>query len=247
MTRHPSQVFSGPTAQPHSLPDWLRGSGWGTPPLNLMGVGAGSHFGLSSAVALTDRSHCTRLPLSASSEDRVLLRGLAVPFGVPSDIPLYGQPALGSLLLFRQGAFTQSLQSGRDIWMLFNQDFAFVLGRNRAGTAAFYEAPDGLHFECDPPDTSWASGMLVSIARGDISGCAVAFQASVYHFESRGDYRVAVIERADLIACSVSSWPMFSRSSVSAADRARVAAAANGYDRQFLRKMGIDSQGEVER
>lgn len=73
------------------------------------------------------------------------------------------------------GAFTASIEKD-DIRALFNHDPNFVLGRNKAGTLELREDDKGLWVGIDPPDTQFASDLVKSISRGDITQMSFGFE-----------------------------------------------------------------------
>ena len=74
----------------------------------------------------------------------------------------------------KPGAFKNALKIS-DTRALFNHDRNFVLGRQSAGTLKLKEDKTGLHIEIDPPDTSFARDLMVSIGRGDITQQSFGF------------------------------------------------------------------------
>jgi len=72
------------------------------------------------------------------------------------------------------GAFSASIKHD-DIRALFNHDQNLILGRNKAKTLRLDEDQEGLHYEVDPPDTSYAHDLMVSIERGDVNQGSFAF------------------------------------------------------------------------
>ncbi len=75
----------------------------------------------------------------------------------------------------QRGAFTKTLKEA-DVRALLNHDANFVLGRNVAGTLDLAEDESGLYYRIDPPDTTFARDLMVSMERGDISQSSFAFR-----------------------------------------------------------------------
>jgi len=72
------------------------------------------------------------------------------------------------------GCFKNSLATS-DVRALFNHDPNLILGRNTAGTLRLVEDEKGLRFENDPPETSYAKDLQVSMQRGDVNQCSFGF------------------------------------------------------------------------
>lgn len=62
-----------------------------------------------------------------------------------------------------------------DTVALFNHDSNFVLGRTSSNTLKLTRDKKGVHMEVDPPDTTWAKDLMVSMKRGDIDKQSFAF------------------------------------------------------------------------
>ena len=78
--------------------------------------------------------------------------------------------------IVRPGAFAKTLQESNDVRALFNHNPDNVLGRNKAGTLELVEDSRGLRVTIDPPDTTWAQDLGVSVKRGDINQMSFAFK-----------------------------------------------------------------------
>lgn len=108
---------------------------------------------------------------AAEGEKAAVISGLAVVIGKrsenfgSSEYPIYEQIDPGAL----------DSTDISDVRALFNHDPDNLLGRTTSKTLRLTRASDGLHFECDPPDTQMANDLREMIQRGDVTGCSFAF------------------------------------------------------------------------
>lgn len=75
------------------------------------------------------------------------------------------------------GCFKNAIAAS-DIRCLFNHDPNLILGRSSSGTLRVSEDEKGLRFECDPPETSYAKDLMVSMQRGDVNQCSFGFKVA---------------------------------------------------------------------
>lgn len=75
------------------------------------------------------------------------------------------------------GCFKEALGHS-DVRGLFNHNPDKILGRNASGTLRLTEDERGLHFEIDPPETSYAKDLGVSMRRGDVTQCSFGFKVA---------------------------------------------------------------------
>ena len=75
------------------------------------------------------------------------------------------------------GAFKDALTQN-DCRSLINHNPDKILGRSSAGTLLLQETENGLAFEIDPPDTSYARDLKISMARKDVKECSFAFSVA---------------------------------------------------------------------
>jgi HK97 family phage prohead protease len=66
-----------------------------------------------------------------------------------------------------------------DVCCLINHDQSSVLGRTASGTLSLSRASNGLSFDCETPDTSYARDLAACMERGDIDRCSFAFTVPV--------------------------------------------------------------------
>jgi hypothetical protein len=98
-----------------------------------------------------------------------------------------GRKMRGTAVVFNQlsenlGGFREQIDPAAfdaadisDVRCLFNHDDSMVLGRTTSGTLTLTRDSEGLHFECDPPDTSYARDLAACMDRGDIDQCSFSF------------------------------------------------------------------------
>jgi len=102
-----------------------------------------------------------------------------------------------------------------DVRALINHDPNLILGRNqRSRTLRLFEDIQGLKFEVDPPNTSYANDLLVSMERGDIDQCSFAFRVADAYWEVIDGMDVRHITKfAELLDVSVVVYPAFPQTS----------------------------------
>ena len=125
---------------------------------------------------------------------------------------------------FAANAFSQSLASGQDVRALFEHDHTKLLGRTRAGTLSLTEDSIGLRFELTPPDTTLGRDLLVSVARGDISGMSFGFRTLNDNWDFEQTPILRTVNSAELVEITVTSMPAYTESSVQIAKRSMAAA-----------------------
>jgi HK97 family phage prohead protease len=84
-------------------------------------------------------------------------------------------------------AVRRMVSESPDVRALVNHDSSHVIGRSRAGTLTYKADKRGLSVEIDPPRTTIANDLLVSVERRDISGMSFAFQTVDDHWELDDD------------------------------------------------------------
>lgn len=107
------------------------------------------------------------------------------------------------------GAFKRTLRNA-DVRALFNHDANYVLGRNRAGTLSLAEDLQGLAIQVQPPATSWASDLMVSMERGDISQMSFGFRTvkDAWSADEQG-VQVRTLQEVELFDVSVVTYPAY--------------------------------------
>lgn len=72
------------------------------------------------------------------------------------------------------GCFKEAIATS-DVRALINHDANLITGRTASGTLRLIEDEKGLRFENDPPETTYANDLQISMKRGDINQCSFGF------------------------------------------------------------------------
>jgi len=109
-----------------------------------------------------------------SFEVRAIDEAAVAPSKIAGYAAVFDYEAHGEVI--RKGAFTRSLQSGRDIKAYWSHENDQVLGRTGNGTLLLREDEYGLYCEIHPNlATTWGRDALAAVARGDVVQMSFAF------------------------------------------------------------------------
>ena len=110
-------------------------------------------------------------------------------------------------------AFNRALNDKHDVRALFNHSPDWILGRTTAGTLKLSKSLRGLDYEIDPPDTSYAKDLAVSIARGDVTGSSFGFIVTEQKFRTeqtdKGPVDIREIHSVELLDVSPVTYPAY--------------------------------------
>ncbi|GAG91647.1 unnamed protein product, partial [marine sediment metagenome] len=113
----------------------------------------------------------------------------------------------------KKGAFKNTILES-DIVANKNHNSNFILGRNQSGTLILEEDRKGLKMEIDPPDTTYANDLIVSMERGDIDQCSFAFKviADKWNNEDKNNV-IRTLEKVELRDVSIVTDPAYPQTS----------------------------------
>lgn len=103
------------------------------------------------------------------------------------------------------------ITNGADIRMFWNHDSAMPIGRTRSGTARIAPDTQGLHFEVDLPDTTYARDLWEAIERGDVSGASIGFYIGdeSWSNDEAGNPVRTITRVSQLVEASIVSIPAY--------------------------------------
>jgi HK97 family phage prohead protease len=156
-----------------------------------------------------------------SQGDEMCISGYAARFNVLS------HELNGFRETLSRNCFARSLQSDRDVKMLFNHDPSLILGRKQNGTLSVNEDDKGLRFSCRVADTQAGRDAFKLVQRSDISECSFAFSVDdgcedwddCQDDETGERYRRRTIRQASLWDTSIVSSPAYPGTTVTANSR----------------------------
>ncbi len=146
--------------------------------------------------------------ISVKTEDgKKKIRGHASVFDSPSNNPLWGDKKE----IIGRSAFNKTLKENKDIKSLYNHNTDKVLGSLRAETMNINIDDTGLYFEIEPAEKlrSYEEDLIISLERGDISGCSFGFVPIKAHYETRNGHKYVVIDELKLLEISLTPFPAY--------------------------------------
>ena len=128
---------------------------------------------LERSAEIECRTHFVEMRIKEPSVDKKnsTLEGYAANFNSLSE-------DLGGFReLLVRGCFAEAIKTS-DVRGLFNHNPDKILGRTASGTLRVFEDEKGLRFEVDPPETSYAKDLQISMQRGDVNQCSFGFRVA---------------------------------------------------------------------
>lgn len=112
-----------------------------------------------------------------------------------------------------KGAFVETIKSA-DVRALWNHDPNYPLGRNGAGTLRLSEDSKGLLIEIDPPETTYANDLMISMRRGDVSQMSFGFFVRDEEWGKVDGENVRTLRKVELFDVSPVTFPAYPDTSV---------------------------------
>ena len=139
--------------------------------------------------------------------------------GDSKTLVLRGHAAVFNRLSHNLGGFREKIAPGafdkvmdNDVRAVFNHDINMVLGRSSAGTLRLSTDDEGLAYEIDLPNTSYARDLHESVKRGDIKENSFKFSVMrdswAYDDETGGEIRT-IEEVARLMDVGPVAFPAY--------------------------------------
>lgn len=172
--------------------------------------------------------------------------------GDSKTLVLRGHAAVFNRLSHNLGGFREKIAPGafdkvmdNDVRAVFNHDINMVLGRSSAGTLRLSTDDEGLVYEIDLPNTSYARDLHESVKRGDIKENSFKFSVMrdswAYDDETGGEIRT-IEEVARLMDVGPVAFPAYPDATIAqrSLDDWKKAHRATVEGSEKLRKMKFD-------
>lgn len=145
--------------------------------------------------------------IRADDSEKPKIKGQAAVFDVLSeDLGWFKE-------IIHQGSFGEIINTD-DVFALINHDPNLVLGRNKSGTLFLEENDKGLNFIIDPPSTTFANDLLITMERKDMDKCSFAFIVSDERWEKVNGENIRHITKfKSLWDISIVTYPAFYQTS----------------------------------
>lgn len=113
----------------------------------------------------------------------------------------------------KKGTFAKTIKES-DIVATRNHDDNLLLGRNKSGTLILEEDRKGLKFKIDPPDTTYAKDLIVSMEREDIDQCSFKFRVIVDEWDNKDKNNIIrILKEAELLDIAIVTGPAYPQTS----------------------------------
>lgn len=106
-------------------------------------------------------------------------------------------------------AFRMTLDSGSEVWSMFQHDHNKVMARRSTETLKLTEREDGLQIEISPSDTSWSRDALEVIRHGDSDGFSFGFWILEDRWSKEGETIIRDLVSVELGEVSVVFNPAY--------------------------------------
>jgi HK97 family phage prohead protease len=152
--------------------------------------------------------------LRAKNADKMGATGYASVFNQVADLGWFRE-------VIKPGAFTRAINEKQDVRCHQNHDENMVLGRTKSETLSLKEDNDGLQFDCDFPDTTYARDLHTVMDRGDVDQCSFGFMVRKQTWREESDenghtIQTREIEDVDLFDVSIVTYPAYEGTSCEA-------------------------------
>jgi len=145
----------------------------------------------------------TQFELREKEDEEPKIVGYAAMFNDPAD------ETNGFIEKIAPGAFHNAIQKS-DTRALINHEAGKLLGRLSKGTLKLKEDEKGLHYEINPPETSYANDLLELLKRGDIDQSSFQFTVDKEEWDESGEVPIrTIVEVAELFDVSPVTFPWY--------------------------------------
>jgi len=148
-----------------------------------------------------------------SAIDDRLIRGMPIVFNSLSlDLGGFRE-------IITPAAVDRTFRDAIDVRALVDHDSAKIMGRRSAGTLTLRKEADGIIARIDPPDTSYAKDIVVSIERGDVDGMSFGFRVITDEWRLQDGEPVREVHDMEIREVSIVTFPAYEETDVSMAKR----------------------------